>query len=93
MRLERDQHGTRRAMLLSRATPFEKGLITVVNKVQLRLVFIVPADTVTYRSCPSVTPFSPFHWLPRFPLWSYVLFFFFLLLLLFTGLRVLMEWS
>ena len=41
-----------------RTTPFEKGLITVINKGKLILVFIVPAAAVAvaYRSCPSTPP-------------------------------------
>ena len=50
MRSESDQHGPRRAILLLKTTPFEKGLIMVVKEGQLRLVFIVPAVSVVYLS-------------------------------------------
>ena len=52
---ESDQHGPRRAILLLSTTLFEKGLITVINKVKLHLVFIVPAVAFAYRSRPPPT--------------------------------------
>ena len=36
-----------------RTTPFDKGLVMVVKEGKLRLVFIVPAVAVAYRSCSS----------------------------------------
>ena len=73
------RYGVRRSEVIKWPTwanmskiPFEKGLITVVKEGKLRLVFLVPAVAVAYRSCPSATPLSPYHWHPRCPLWSYV---------------------
>ena len=53
---ESDQHGLRRAIFLLRTTPFEKGLITVINKGKLLLVFIVPAAAVAYRYFTNTSP-------------------------------------
>ena len=39
-----------------RNTPFEKGLSTVIKEGQLRLVFLVPAVAIAYRS---LTPPPP----------------------------------
>ena len=53
---ESDQHRLRRVIFLLSTTPFEKGLITVINKGKLLLVFIVPAAAVAYRYFTNTSP-------------------------------------